>query len=122
MISCGGDAGQPGTVRMIRTRAWKYIHRHPYGPHELYDLAIDPWETVNLVEDPARAASARTCAPRWRAGSSTMATRGGTAAGRASPGLGQVGLAGLAARGRESYRQARHDPPREYVQPSPSRS
>lgn len=27
-----------GPVRMIRTKKWKYIHRYPYGPYELYDL------------------------------------------------------------------------------------
>lgn len=42
-----------GPVRMIRTRTWKYVHRYPYGPHELYDLANDPQESVNLVDDPA---------------------------------------------------------------------
>ena len=36
-----------GPVRMIRTRAWKYVHRCPYGPHELYDLANDPEEKAN---------------------------------------------------------------------------
>lgn len=40
-----------GPVRMIRTREWKYVHRHPFGPHELYHLADDPGERVNLVGD-----------------------------------------------------------------------
>ena len=40
-----------GPVRMIRTREWKYVHRYPYGPHELYDLVNDPGERSNLVED-----------------------------------------------------------------------
>lgn len=43
-----------GPVRMVRTREWKYVHRYPYGPHELYDLVNDPDERVNLVDDPAR--------------------------------------------------------------------
>jgi choline-sulfatase len=38
-----------GPVRMIRTSDWKYIHRYPYGPHELYDLKNDPDETENLI-------------------------------------------------------------------------
>ena len=38
-----------GPVRMIRDRKWKYIHRYPYGPNELYDLAEDPDEKSNLV-------------------------------------------------------------------------
>lgn len=42
-----------GPVRMIRTGEQKYVHRHPYGPHELYDLAADPHERKNLADDPA---------------------------------------------------------------------
>lgn len=41
-----------GPVRMIRDSQWKYVHRHPDGPHELYDLANDPGERTNLVDDP----------------------------------------------------------------------
>lgn len=39
-----------GPVRMMRTQRWKYIHRYPYGPHELYDLEADPEERQNLVD------------------------------------------------------------------------
>ncbi len=42
-----------GPVRMIRTDDCKYVHRYPDGPHELYDLANDPEERANRVEDPA---------------------------------------------------------------------
>ncbi len=38
-----------GPVRMIRTHQWKYIHRYPYGPNELYNLSNDPNERKNLV-------------------------------------------------------------------------
>lgn len=41
-----------GPVRMIRTREWKYVHRYPYGPHELYDLSNDPNEEINRIDDP----------------------------------------------------------------------
>ena len=37
-----------GPVRMIRSGRWKYVHRYPDGPHELYDLTSDPGETQNL--------------------------------------------------------------------------
>lgn len=37
-----------GPVRMIRTAQWKYIHRYPYGPNELYNLQADPNEEHNL--------------------------------------------------------------------------
>jgi arylsulfatase A-like enzyme len=39
-----------GPVRMVRDRKWKYVHRYPYGPNELYDLLNDPDETNNLVD------------------------------------------------------------------------
>ncbi|TBL78504.1 sulfatase-like hydrolase/transferase [Paenibacillus thalictri] len=41
-----------GPVRMVRTQEWKYVHRYPYGPHELYHLAADPDERRNLIDDP----------------------------------------------------------------------
>ena len=57
----GGDApivvyDEYGPVRMVRTREWKYVHRHPGGPHELFDLAADPGERANRIEDPKAAA------------------------------------------------------------------
>jgi arylsulfatase A-like enzyme len=42
-----------GPTRMIRTATDKYVHRFPGGPHEYYDLADDPDERVNLINDPA---------------------------------------------------------------------
>ncbi len=44
-----------GPTRMLRTREWKYVHRHPAGPHELYDLANDPDERRNRIDDPTSA-------------------------------------------------------------------
>ena len=41
-----------GPVRMIRTADWKYVYRHPNGPHELWDLVNDPGERRNLIDDP----------------------------------------------------------------------
>ncbi len=43
-----------GPVRMIRTERWKYVHRCPCGPNELYDLENDPGENENLAGEPAR--------------------------------------------------------------------
>lgn len=40
-----------GPTRMIRTVKWKYVHRYPYGPHELYDLINDPDERQNLIAE-----------------------------------------------------------------------
>jgi choline-sulfatase len=40
-----------GPARMVRTKEWKWIHRYPYGPDELYDLLSDPDENFNLLEE-----------------------------------------------------------------------
>jgi len=37
-----------GPVRMVRTKEWKLVWRHPGGAHELYHLAEDPYELTNL--------------------------------------------------------------------------
>jgi choline-sulfatase len=42
-----------GPVRMLRTREWKYVHRWPDGPHELFDLVNDAGERRNRVDDPS---------------------------------------------------------------------
>lgn len=41
-----------GEVRMIRTEEWKYVYRHAHGPDDLFHLAEDPEERVNLAADP----------------------------------------------------------------------
>ena len=38
-----------GPVRMIRTKEWKYVHRYPKGPNELYNLIKDNNERNNLI-------------------------------------------------------------------------
>jgi arylsulfatase A-like enzyme len=40
-----------GPVRMIRIGEWKYVHRYPFGPHELYQMENDPDEKLNLIDD-----------------------------------------------------------------------
>jgi arylsulfatase A-like enzyme len=42
-----------GPTRMIRTKSLKYVHRYPDGPHEFFDLANDPNEVTNAIDDPA---------------------------------------------------------------------
>ena len=39
-----------GPTRMLREHDWKYVHRYPEGPHELYCLVEDPEEQHNLVD------------------------------------------------------------------------
>ena len=43
-----------GYCRMIRTEEWKYVHRYPDGPNELWDLVNDPDERQNVIDDPAQ--------------------------------------------------------------------
>lgn len=47
------DPGSRDYVAMICTREWKYVHFPNLGIGELYDLANDPDELVNLFYDPA---------------------------------------------------------------------
>lgn len=42
--------GEYGDLRMIRTPEWKLVVRYPDGPHDLFHLADDPGETVNLID------------------------------------------------------------------------
>ena len=42
-------------TRMIRTSQWKYIERFPDGPNELFDLANDPGERQNVIDQPSHA-------------------------------------------------------------------
>jgi choline-sulfatase len=92
-----------GPTRMIRTKEWKYIHRYPYGPHELYDLVDDPGERLNLADSPdqqARLRELRGELSDWFARYSDPA-RDGTH--EPVTGKGQLCLAGTAARGRTAF-------------------
>jgi arylsulfatase A-like enzyme len=51
-------------TRAIRTGDWKYIHRFPRGPDELYDLKKDPGERQNLIDQPAQAEIRKNLAKR----------------------------------------------------------
>ena len=59
-LLCDGGAGESwravqfgeyGTMRMALTREHKLVRRHADGPHELFDLAADPRERRNLIND-----------------------------------------------------------------------
>jgi arylsulfatase A-like enzyme len=49
-------------TRAIRTDDWKYVARHPDGPHELYDMKADPRERFNLYGQPGQAERTRALA------------------------------------------------------------
>jgi len=44
--------GVPSGMYMVRWDRWKYVYYSGYGA-QLFDLAADPAETVNVLEDPA---------------------------------------------------------------------
>jgi arylsulfatase A-like enzyme len=99
-----------GPTRMVRDGAWKYIHRVPYGPHELYHLAGDPGEEHNLAGDPA----SRPIVERLKARLDAFFVQYGDPArdGTHEPvrGTGQLRLAGPAGEG-----QAAHFGPPPYI-------
>ena len=83
-----------GPTRMIRTRNWKYVHRYPDGPNELYDLSGDPMEAANIVDVPAyagRVGALREELETWYARYADEVMDG---AKQAVFGRGQIGLVG----------------------------
>lgn len=48
-----------GRTRMVRTERFKYVHRYPNGPNELWDLEADPDERTNLIDEPGQAGRIR---------------------------------------------------------------
>ncbi|SHE12522.1 Arylsulfatase [Chlamydia abortus] len=92
-----------GPVRMIRTREWKYIHRYPYGPHELYDLVNDPGERHNLIG--SREAEDQRIALKRQLEQWFVRYADPALDGTREPvsGLGQLDLAGTAGEGRKAY-------------------
>jgi len=92
-----------GPVRMIRTKSWKYVHRYPYGPNELYDLVQDPDEEHNLVDDTAQ--QERITALAGRLASWFVRYTDPDVDGTKEPvtGKGQVDLAGVLGEGRHAF-------------------
>lgn len=92
-----------GPVRMVRTRDWKYIHRYPYGPHELYNLTNDPREEFNLVNVPQYQYSLSEMRHRLKAWFARYVDplRDGTH--EPVMGYGQLGLAGPAGKGKKGF-------------------
>ena len=94
-----------GPVRMIRTREWKYIHRYPYGPHELYDLRSDPGEENDLYSQEAWKHQVAELRGRLEAWFVRFVDPSFDGSREAVSGKGQLGLAGTAARGAERFAQ-----------------
>jgi choline-sulfatase len=96
-----------GPVRMVRTRDWKYVHRYPYGPHELYRLSTDPDERANLYEGRGelpeasrKAVELKATLDKWFARYADPARDGSR---EGVTGFGQVDLAGPAGGGRNAW-------------------
>ncbi len=92
-----------GSSRMIRNRRWKYIHRYPYGPNELYDLEKDPQEKQNLVDAPEYAAvkaELLDTLQKWYHQYADPAVDGTR---EAVTGFGQMRLAGVGNEGKPDY-------------------
>jgi arylsulfatase A-like enzyme len=92
-----------GPVRMIRSREFKYVHRYPYGPHEFYDLASDPDEAQNLLDDPKWAPQIRELKGTMEDWFARYVNPLVDGTHEAVSGRGQLGLAGPAAKGEETY-------------------
>ncbi len=88
-----------GPVRMVRTDRWKYVHRHAYGPHELFDLQEDPGELVNLASDPGHVSTRRELKGELDDWFVRYADPARDGIREPVTGLGQVALAGPAGRG-----------------------
>jgi arylsulfatase A-like enzyme len=92
-----------GPVRMIRTKEWKYVHRYPYGPSELYDLSDDPDEGNNLIDVPVfaeKVSEMKSMMEEWFI-KYTDPRIDGTK--EAVKGDGQVNLAGVGSKGKQAY-------------------
>jgi len=81
-----------GPVRMLRTREWKYVHRYPDGPHELYDLEADPGERSNLVDDVRHRPTVASMRERMQAWFDRYGDASRDGAHRRITGCGQLGL------------------------------
>src|SRR5690625_2826575 len=92
-----------GPVRMIRSKDWKYVHRYPYGPHELYDLKNDAGEENDLIDHPEYEtviSSMRTRLEKWFVHYVNPDVDG---AKEAVTGAGQGDLAGTKRKVKQSY-------------------
>lgn len=92
-----------GPVRMIRNRRWKYVHRYPYGPHELYDLVDDPDEEHNLVGEASAAAVIAPLKAELDRFFVRYADPARDGCREAVYGTGQIGLAGPAGEGQPAF-------------------
>ncbi|MBU7005056.1 MAG: sulfatase-like hydrolase/transferase, partial [Theionarchaea archaeon] len=92
-----------GPVRMIRDNEWKYVHRYPYGPNELFNLVDDPGERRNLWGEDGTDDRIREMKASLDEFFHRYADPGLDGTHEAVFGTGQVGLAGPGGRGRNAF-------------------
>lgn len=92
-----------GPVRMVRSKEWKYVHRYPYGPHELYDLVHDSDERCNLIDEPPHALKVEQMRAMLADWFHTYVDPAIDGAREPVTGRGQLDLAGVRSRGRRNY-------------------
>ncbi len=83
-----------GPARMVRTKEWKYVHRYPDGPNELYYLPDDPAEENDLSSDPEHGSKAAEMLVRLEGWFDRWADPALDGKKRAVIGAGQAGLLG----------------------------
>ena len=93
-----------GPNRMIRTKEWKYIHRYPYGPHELYDLKNDPDEKHNVVDEVSYQEVKAMMKQKLEAWYLEYVDPTRDGKGEAVTGNGQIGLCGARAEGKPAFK------------------
>jgi len=98
-----------GPVRMIRNKEWKYIHRYPYGPHELYNLIQDPGEKVNLCEDETKKSLIKEMKHELDCWFLKYADPGMDATREPVSGWGQTNFPGVYGNGAKSFHQSEED-------------
>ena len=91
-----------GPVRMIRTKEWKYVHRYPDGPNELFDLVNDSEEKNNLYkENNEKVIELKSQLNDWFKKYADPAVDG---ANEHVTGCGQLGLAGFKSKGEKAFK------------------
>ena len=92
-----------GPTRMVRTADWKYVHRYPYGDHELYDLASDPDEEYNLIDQDEHREMHKALQAKLDAFFARFADPARDGSREAVIGRGQIDVVGPAAQGRKRF-------------------
>ena len=92
-----------GPTRMVRTADWKYVHRYPFGDHELYNLVKDPDEEYNLIHRDEHRAIQKVLQTKLEVFFARYADPERDGSREAVLGRGQIDVVGPAAEGRKRF-------------------